>query len=79
MSKRVFIKVLAEYNEYNQITPIRIIWPDGREYEVDRLLSVKPGVAKSGGSGECYMCRIQDKVIPIYQDWVSGAFWADGK
>ena len=74
MSKRIFVKVLAECDLYGNIVPKRITWPDGREFEVDRLISVGPGVAKSGGSGERYLCRIQDKVIPIYQDWVSGAF-----
>lgn len=79
MTKRVFVKVLAECDLSGHVTPVRITWPDGREFEVDRLLSVGPGVAKSGGSGECYMCRIQHKVIPIYRDPVSGAFWCDGK
>jgi len=79
VSKRIFVKVLAECVLYGNIVPIRITWPDGREFEVDRLLSVGPGVAKSGGSGECYVCRIQHREIPIYRDLVSGAFWADGK
>ena len=33
-SKRVFIKVLAEYNEYSKMTPKQITWPDRREFEM---------------------------------------------
>lgn len=79
MSKMVFIKVLAEYDMAGNITPIRITWPDGREFEVDRLLSVGPGVAKSGGSGERYLCRIQHREVPLYRHPVTGAWWTDGK
>ncbi len=79
MSKRIFVKVLAEYDLSGQITPLRITWPDGREFEIDRLLSVGPGVSKAGGSGDCYLCRIQHKEVPLYRHPVTGAWWADGR
>ena len=79
MPQRVFVKVLARFDLVGNITPVKITWPDGREFDVDRLLSVGPGIAKSGGSGECYVCRIQHQEVPIYRDPVSGVWWSDGK
>ena len=79
MSKMVYIKVLAEFDKAGNITPIRITWSDGREFEVDRLLDVRMAPAKSGGSGMRYLCRIQHKEVPIYYDETIHKWWADGK
>ena len=72
VSKRVFVRVLAEYDLSDLNTPVRITWPDGREFEIDRLLSVGPGAAKSGGAGDRYLCRIQHRETPLYRDAVTG-------
>ena len=79
MSKRVFVKVLLEIDEIGKVTPRKIIWPDGREFQIDRLLDFRPAPAKSGGSGLRYTCRIQGRVVPIYQDISGGKWWCDGK
>lgn len=66
MSAKVYVKVLAEFSLDGQMVPVQIIWPDGREFPIDRILDVGPGVTKSGGSGIRYLCRIQGKVVPLY-------------
>lgn len=79
MSKRVFVKVLVDIDEVGKIMPRKITWPDGREFEIDRVLDIRPAPAKSGGSGIRYTCRIQGQVVPIYQGIVDGKWWCDGK
>ena len=79
MSKRVFVKVLIDIDVVGKITPKKITWLDGREFEIDRVLDIRPAPAKSGGSGIRYTCRIQGREVPIYQDQISGSWWCDGK
>ena len=79
MSKRVFVKIQINVDVLGQITPIKITWPDGREFQIDRVLDVRPAPAKSGGAGIRYTCRIQGIEVPIYQDPIRGAWWCDGK
>jgi hypothetical protein len=56
MSKRVIVKVMVEVDIDGNMTPVRITWPDGRQFIVDRLLDVRPTPAKSGGAGIRYLC-----------------------
>jgi hypothetical protein len=79
MSKRVFVKVLLDVDEIGKVTPRRITWPDGREFEIDRVLEIRPAPAKSGGAGIRYTCRIHGCEVPIYQDISNGKWWCDGK
>ena len=79
MSKRVYVKALIDVDIAGRITPRRITWPDGREYLIDRVLDVRPASAKSGGSGIRYICRIQNREVPIYQDEIKGKWWCDGR
>jgi hypothetical protein len=79
MSKRVFVKVIIDVDTVGKITPIQLTWPDGREFPIDRVLDIRPAPAKSGGSGIRYLCRIQGREVPLYQDQIRGAWWCDGK
>lgn len=79
MSKRVFVKILIDVDLVGKITPIRITWPDGREFQIDKVLDIRPAPAKSGGAGIRYTCSIQGKAVPIYRDEMRGVWWCDGK
>ena len=78
MSKMQYIKVLVDFDFYGKVTPVKIIWPDGREFEIDRILDVRHAPAKSGGSGMRYLCRIQHREVPIYFDDLRNRWWCDG-
>lgn len=79
MSKRVQVKVIAEFDTIGKTTPIKLTWPDGREFAIDQVLDVRPAPAKSGGSGIRYTCRILGQEVPIYFDTRLGIWWCDGK
>ena len=68
MSKMQFIKVVVCFGFNGQVTPVKIVWPDGREFDIDRILDVRFAPAKSGGSGMRYLCRIRHREVPIYFD-----------
>lgn len=77
--RRVFVRVLVEFDADGKVTPLEIAWPDGRLFKVDRLIDVRKAAARSGGSGMRYLCRIQGHEIPLYQDFTDGRWWCDGK
>jgi hypothetical protein len=40
--------------------PIAILWEDGTQFEIDKVLDVRPAVSlKAGGTGIRYTCRIE--------------------
>ena len=79
MSKKVFVKVLADFSSFSEIVPVSITWPDGRVYQVDRVLNVRFAPAKSGGSGIRYLCRILTREVQLYFDESTGRWWMDSR
>ena len=55
---KVYVKVTAVFSEDGRLTPLSLIWEDGREYPIDRILDVRPSPAlKAGGQGDRYTIR----------------------
>ncbi|KNZ41515.1 hypothetical protein [Acetobacterium bakii] len=64
-----YVKVIAEFEEDGRIIPLRIFWEDGRVFEIDRILDVRPGVSrKVGGQGIRYLCRILNKEVCLFYE-----------
>jgi hypothetical protein len=57
------------------MTPLVIHWPDGRDFEIDCLLDVKPTITVGSGFGKRYLCRIKNKEVSLYHDDVKGRWY----
>lgn len=69
MARKVFVKVLAEFDETGRLRPRSIVWEDGRQYAIDRVLDICQGVSlKAGGCGIRYTCRIAGRQVFLFQD-----------
>jgi len=69
MARKVFVKVLAEFDEAGHLRPRSIVWEDGRQYAVDKVLDICQGVSlKAGGCGIRYTCRIAGHQVYLFQD-----------
>jgi hypothetical protein len=69
VARKVQVRVLAEFLENGQLRPLALIWPDGRRYEIDRVLDIRQAASlKVGGSGVRYTCRIMGKIVYLFQD-----------
>ena len=56
---RAYVDVTAKFDSCGNITPLEVEWEDGRKFEVDRVLDVRPAASlKVGGQGMRYTCRI---------------------
>ena len=57
--KRVDVEVLAKYQLDGRIIPVSIAWDDGRTFEIDQVLDMRPAAStKVGGAGMRYLVRI---------------------
>ena len=69
MARRVYVKVVVEYDENGKIRPLMVEWEDGQRFEVDRLLDVRRAAAtKAGGHGMRYTVRIGGHETYIFED-----------
>lgn len=60
MSCKKYIDVIAKFDMDGNIKPLAVVWEDGKLYEIDRVLDMRPAVSlKAGGAGIRYLCRIQ--------------------
>jgi hypothetical protein len=56
---RIYVEVTASFDADGQLLPKLIVWEDGTEYNIDRVLDIRPAFsAKSGGQGDRYMVRL---------------------
>lgn len=54
--------------ETGEISPLAIVWENGKEYEIDRILDVRPAPSKSGGFALRFEVRIKGQVRLLYLD-----------
>jgi hypothetical protein len=60
--KKVYVTVLCEYQESGYVKPLMITWPDGRKFEIDKILDVRKAASHNvGGQGYRFTCRIWGK------------------
>ena len=67
--RKVFVRVLAEFDEAGVIRPQRITWEDGRQFTVDSIVDIRPAVStKVGGQGIRYTCSVCGKRVYLFRD-----------
>ena len=67
------ITVIAKMDENSKVTPLQIIWQDGRIFEVDKILDIrKKASTKGGGKGLRYTVLIKNQERYI---WLDDYFW----
>ena len=55
---KVYVEVNADFKTDGTLYPRSFVWEDGRRYEVDRILDVRPAASlKAGGAGLRYTVR----------------------
>ncbi|MDP4120662.1 MAG: hypothetical protein Q8876_06380 [Bacillota bacterium] len=72
--KKKFVEVIAHYNLAGEITPLSIIWEDGRKFAIDRVTNVcRAASLKSGGQGWRFSCRIRNREFHLFLE--EERFW----
>lgn len=65
--------MIAKMDELGRVTPLTLLWEDGRKFNIDKVLDIrKKASTKGGGMGLRYTCQILGKERYI---WLDGYFW----
>ena len=65
--KRVYVEVEVQFISDGSMRPRALIWRDGRKYEIERILDMRPACAqKAGGQGDRYTIRTNNHETHIF-------------
>lgn len=68
MSK-IKLDIVVRHTPDGKCTPIKILWEDGRQFQIDKVLDIRKASAlKCGGIGIRYICRICNKEVAIFDE-----------
>ena len=71
---KAYVEVIADFSSDGRMKPLRLIWEDGRKYDIDRILRVdRCASLRTGGAGIRYVCRILGKKVELYYE--ENGFW----
>ena len=63
---KAYVDVNVDFIE-GQMRPRSIVWQDGRKYDIDRVIDIRPAfAAKAGGQGDRYTIRIGDNIRYLF-------------
>ena len=78
MSRKVYVKVLAQTDEEGNISPVSVTWEDGRTFIIDKVTDVRRAYArKVGGAAIRYTVRIAGKETYIFKE--NGKWFVESK
>lgn len=59
---KVYVPVTVTFDQEGSLLPRSLVWEDGREYVIDKVLEVRPAPAqKAGGQGDRYTVQISNR------------------
>lgn len=66
---RLNLTVNARHEVDGRAFPTSIVWEDGRQFFVDKVLDIRNAAAlKSGGVGIRYTCKICGKTVQLFDE-----------
>ena len=67
MEYKTYVSVTVHFTAQGRMIPSSIEWEDGRVYEIDKILDVRPAASlKAGGAGMRYTVRIGRTVTYLF-------------
>lgn len=64
---KIYVCVKAVFYADGSLQPVTLVWEDGREYTVDKVLDIRRAASlKAGGTGIRYTCRIAGKETYLF-------------
>lgn len=68
-SRKVYVKVIAQFEEDGTVMPVSVIWEDGRKFKIDKITDIRRAYATgAGGTGIRYAVRIGGKSTFLFYD-----------
>ena len=65
--EKAYVPVEVSFDERGFMHPVRLIGQNGKVFEIDRVIQIKPAAAmKAGGQGDRYTIRIAGKETYLF-------------
>lgn len=78
VSRKVYVRVVSETDQEGNVSPISVIWEDGRSYTVDKVTDIRRSYAqKVGGTAMRYTVNIGAKQTYIFSE--DGKWFVESK
>ena len=62
MHTKTYVDVLVDFDTDGNMKPKQILWEDGRKYDIDKVLDVRPAASlKVGGQGDRFTIIVWGK------------------
>ena len=67
--KKTYVEVVVDFDTEGRMTPLAVVWEDGRRFEVDRVIECRRAASlKVGGQGMRYMVEIGGRTTFLYHE-----------
>lgn len=67
--KKTYVDVVVEFDTNGRMTPLAILWADGRRFDIDRVLERRRAASlKVGGQGMRYIVEVQGRTTFLYYE-----------
>ncbi len=67
--KKTYVDVVAEFDTEGRITPLEIVWEDGRRFPIDAVIEQRRAASlKVGGQGMRYLVRVKGRTTFLYHE-----------
>lgn len=75
---KTYVTVVAQHNLDGSIMPLKFIWPDNRQFNLDKVVDVRMAPSlKAGGHGTRYTCRALGKEFYMFYDDLDGRWYIE--
>lgn len=75
-----YVTVVAETTADGLVTPLQIVWSDGRRFRIDRVLDRRQAHSlKTGGVGMRYIVRVGGTETHLWHDTDQGRWFVEAK
>ena len=79
MEYKTYVSVTVHFTAQGRMIPSSIEWEDGRVYEIDKILDVRPAASlRAGGQGMRYTCDIRGNVRYLFHE-NDGLWFVEGR
>lgn len=65
--KKAYIEVITRTDKCGTVTPLKVVWEDGRHFKIDRIIERRPAASlKVGGRGLRYLVVVSGVKTYLY-------------
>lgn len=78
MTEKIVVEVIARFDTAGTITPLYIIWADGRRLKIDRVTDRRRAASlKSGGQGIRYCVKIYGQLRYLWYNDMDNTWFVE--